>query len=151
MRATSTKRAHEFAAAAGVDPGFGLVEKGRAGDVDVGPRCVADELFQKLGGGDGSAPAALPTFLMSATSLLICSSYSANMGNCQTGSPTRLAAPQHTLAPGLIVGHQPGHIEPSATTQAPVSVARSMICGRLRSTATSSTSASTRRPSASVL
>ena len=92
-----------------------------------------------------------PTFLMSATSLLICSSYSSYIGSCQTDSPTDRAAAATASHHGWSFVNNPATSWPSATMQAPVNVAASTIRRGCRPRTTSRTSASTTRPSASVL
>src|ERR1700676_4269896 len=53
------QRSHECPARAAVGPGFWFFDERRAGDVDVGPGALVDELFEELGGRDCSAPATL--------------------------------------------------------------------------------------------
>jgi hypothetical protein len=73
-----------------------------------------------------------PMFLMSATSLLMASAYSGHIGSSHTRS--WVASPlvfRREARPSWLV-MSPLAWEPSATTQAPVSVARSMIASGLK-------------------
>ncbi len=51
------------------------------------PKGLADELFQKLRGRNRSAPSSVARILDVRDFARICSEYSGNIGNCQSGSP----------------------------------------------------------------
>ena len=93
-----------------------------------------------------------PTFLMSATSLLISSSY---ISGIHRQLPDRLAARagrgHDRVAPGLIVGHHAGHFGAQRHDAGAGERGQVDDLAAPRSTASDSTSASTSRPSASVL
>ncbi len=80
-------------------------------------------------------------------SLLYCS----GNGNGHTCSPARSAAARTCSPQPSLLVIRPAIFSPNATTQAPVSVARSMIASGFASTASESPSARINRPSASVL
>ena len=92
-----------------------------------------------------------PVFLRSATGLLISSSISGGSGMRQMGSPAVRAAACSSPASASSLLKSPVIHGPSATRMAPVRVARSITAAGFSSTAQASTSASTSRPSASVL
>ena len=111
-----------------------------------------DELLQELRGRDRPTPAAADVLDVGHVALDVLA-VSSNIGSCQTSSPHGLGRCENRVAPGLVVRRSaPATSSPRATTQAPVSVARSIDLRQRRDRPhNSSTSASTSRPSASVL
>ena len=102
------------------------------------------------------APAIVPAprfvvLIWSATSLLMYSSYSLNIGSRQVFSPASEAAASSFEQKASLLVMIPKQTSPSAVVTAPVSVATSTMCVAPSSFAQQSASASTRRPSASVL
>ena len=94
----------------------------------------------------------MPVFLKSAMSLLMCSAYSSYIGSGHIGSPALEAAASTSSTSSRLFPRTPAAIGPSATIQAPVSVARSIATSRSGNVeAYDSASARTSRPSASVL
>ncbi len=97
-------------------------------------------------------PLRLPVFFISANCESICLSYSGPSGMRQTRSPVASPALVKRSANSSLLENSPAYSVPSATRMAPVSVARSTMNFGLNFFATyQSTSASTSRPSASVL
>src|SRR5262249_31284369 len=92
-----------------------------------------------------------PEFLISATSDLINSLYSSQSGSGHPGSPDRLPASSTSCTNASSVPMTPVAVCPSAMTHAPVRVAASTTADGEKRFAYVNTSASTRRPSASVL
>jgi hypothetical protein len=74
-----------------------------------------------------------PLFLMRATSLLIWSSCSGKMGSGQRRSPVFLDAARSRSRSVSSLLKRPAAYSPSATTQAPVSVARSTMAAARQS------------------
>src|SRR2546429_6955793 len=115
----------------------------------------ASGALQTMGGGRSAVlmgpPYLPPVFFRSATGLLINSSISNGNGIRQTGSPAVRAAASSSSASASSLLNSPAVHGPKATMMAPVSVARSTTAAGFSSTAQASTSASTSRPSASVL
>src|SRR5437867_3294260 len=97
-------------------------------------------------------PHRMPVFLKSAMSLLMCSAYSSYIGSGHIGSPALEAAASTSSTSSRLLPRTPAAIGPSATIQAPVSVARAIATSRSGNVdAYDSSSAMTSRPSAYVL
>lgn len=88
---------------------------------------------------------------MSATLLSSCLRYAFSNGSCQICSSVAALAARNRSTMLWLLPMTPATLVPSATMQAPVSVAMSTMASGASSTANDRPSASTRRPSASVL
>ena len=120
---------------------------GGAGDIEMSPGHIVDKALEQRRG--GARPA---EFFMSANLESIILSNSGPRGMRQTRSPVAFPARLSRSANSSLFENSPAYSCASATRIAPVRVARlTMNFGLNRSCTYQSTSASTRRPSASVL
>ena len=147
------QRAHELAAGAGVAPGLGLVAKRRAGDVEVRPGRVADELLEELGGRDRAAPAAVADVLdvghFALDQLVVDLRDTSAIARAARPRGGPRPAPRRTRADRWSSRRPLRCPAPRRTRRSAWPDRRSWPTPR--STASDSTSASTSRPSASVL
>lgn len=108
--------------------------EGGASDVQMDPGLAVNEPLQEFGGGNGSAPAAAGVLDVADVPLdqVVILIPGRKLPEVFAGC---LGCGEYGVAPGLVVREAPATSSPRATTQAPVSVARSMIRSTPRSTA----------------